>query len=353
MKHMGESMMALVCREGGALSLEERPVPQLQGDRDAVVKVTLSTICTSDLHIRRGAVLRAVPGTVLGHEFVGVVTQAGARTGLHPGDRVAANCIIFCGECWFCRHGYINNCERGGWELGCRIDGCQAEFVRVPFADQGLTRIPDGVTDENALFLGDILASCYFGAELLGIRPGDTVAVIGAGPVGLCAMACARLFGAAQIVALDLDENRLEVAQRQGLCDAVVHPGKEDAPAAIRQMTPHSGADGVVEAAGGADTFQLAWQLARPNATVALVAMYEQDQCLPLPAMYGKNLTFRTGGVDAVHGERLMGLLAAGKLNTDFLITHRAPLNDILEGYRVFEHRLDGCLKWAVTPYQH
>lgn len=121
----------------------------------------------------------------------------------------------------------------------------------------------------------------------------------------------------------------------------------------IRQMTPHSGADGVVEAAGGADTFQLAWQLARPNATVALVAMYEQDQCLPLPAMYGKNLTFRTGGVDAVHGERLMGLLAAGKLNTDFLITHRAPLNDILEGYRVFEHRLDGCLKWAVTPYQH
>lgn len=265
MKHMGESMMALVCREGGALSLEERPVPQLQGDRDAVVKVTLSTICTSDLHIRRGAVPRAVPGTVLGHEFVGVVTQAGARTGLHPGDRVAANCITFCGECWFCRHGYINNCERGGWELGCRIDGCQAEFVRVPFADQGLTRIPDGVTDENALFLGDILASGYFGAELLGIRPGDTVAVIGAGPVGLCAMACARLFGAAQIVALDLDENRLEVAQRQGLSDAVVHPGKEDAPAAVRQMTPHRGADGVVEAAGGTDTFQLAWQLARPT----------------------------------------------------------------------------------------
>lgn len=199
---MSATMMALV-RRGNQARLEERPVPALLDGRDALVRVTLSTICTSDLHILHGAVPRARDGVVLGHEFVGEVVAVGERVnGLRPGQRVAANCITFCGDCWFCRQGYINNCERGGWELGCRIDGCQAEYVRVPFADSGLTPIPDGVSDEKALLLGDILASGYFGAELCAIRPGDTVAVIGAGPVGLCAMLCARLFGAAEVIAL-------------------------------------------------------------------------------------------------------------------------------------------------------
>ena len=198
---MSATMMALV-RRGNQARLEERPVPALLDGRDALVRVTLSTICTSDLHILHGAVPRARDGVVLGHEFVGEVVAVGERVnGLRPGQRVAANCITFCGDCWFCRQGYINNCERGGWELGCRIDGCQAEYVRVPFADSGLTPIPDGVSDEKALLLGDILASGYFGAELCAIRPGDTVAVIGAGPVGLCAMLCARLFGAAEVIA--------------------------------------------------------------------------------------------------------------------------------------------------------
>lgn len=155
---------------------------------------------------------------------------------------MAANCITFCGECWFCRHGFINNCEKGGWELGCRIDGCQAEFVRVPFADQGLTRIPDSVSDESALFLGDILASGYFGAELCAIRPGDTVAVIGAGPVGLCALACARLFGAAKRIVLDRDESRLQTAREQGLCDAAILAGSpEEMEAAVRRETGGAG----------------------------------------------------------------------------------------------------------------
>ena len=349
---MDKTMMALVYKGTGRAVLEERPVPALQDARDAVVRVTLSTICTSDLHILRGAVPRAKADTVLGHEFVGEVVQAGsALTGLRPGDRVAANCITFCGDCWFCRRGFINNCERGGWELGCRIDGCQAEYVRVPFADQGLTRIPDGVSDENALFLGDILSSGYFGAELCEIRPGDTVAVIGAGPVGLCAMACAALFGAGRVIALDVDESRLAVAKAQGLCTDAVNPAREDAARRVLELTGR-GADGVIEAAGGEDTFETAWRIARPNAVVALVAMYERDQTFPLPRMYGKNLIFKTGGVDAVHCSRLMVLIRAGRLNTGFLITHRGPLNRILEGYRVFEGRQDGCLKWAVTPYE-
>ncbi len=349
---MKDTMMALV-RRGGTARLEERPVPAVRDARDAVVRVTLSTICTSDLHILHGAVPRAADGVVLGHEFVGEVTAVGAGVrGLRPGDRVAANCITFCGDCWFCRRGFINNCERGGWELGCRIDGCQAEYVRVPFADTGLTRIPDGVSDEQALLLGDILATGYFGAELCEIQPGDTVAVIGAGPVGLCAMQCARLLGAAQVLAIDIDERRLAFARERGMCDAVCADGNEAAEAFVRDRTQGRGADAVVEAAGGDNTFELAWRIARPNAAVALVAMYEQDQVLPLPRMYGKNLRFQTGGVDAVHGEELMRWIAAGKLDTACLLTHRAPLNDILEGYRVFGARQDGCLKWAVTPWE-
>ena len=346
-----ESMKALVYRRDTGLRLEERPVPCLLDERDAIVEVTLSTICTSDLHILHGAVPRAKDNIVLGHEFVGRIVRTGSGVKkLHSGDRVAANCITFCGECWFCRRGYINNCVHGGWELGCRIDGCQAAYVRVPYADSGLSRIPDSVSDRDALFTGDILSSGYFGAELCGIQPGDTVAVIGAGPVGLCAMECARLFGAARIVAVEPDAFRRELALREGLCDAALTP-EEDPEAAVRALTGGRGADGVIEAAGTPTSFETAWRVARPNAVVALVAMYEESQSLPLPAMYGKNLIFKTGGVDAVHCDRLLELLAAGRLRTDFLITQEAPLNNILESYARFEQR-EGCLKIAVTPYR-
>ena len=199
-----DTMNALVWKGDGALSLERRPVPTLQGPRDAIVRVTRSTICTSDLHIRNGAVPRARPGVVLGHEFVGVVEAVGnGISNLRPGDRVAACCESFCGDCWFCRRGYVNNCVHGGWELGCRIDGCQAEYVRVPFADTGLTPIPDALSDEDALFVGDILASGYWGAELCAFQPGDTAVVLGLGPVGLCAAECAALLGAARVVGVE------------------------------------------------------------------------------------------------------------------------------------------------------
>ena len=347
------TMNALVCQNGRAV-LTHRPLPSLQKDTDAIVRVTLSTICTSDLHILHGAVPRAKDDIVLGHEFVGKVVETGSAVKhLKAGDRVAANCITFCGDCWFCRQGYINNCENGGWELGCRIDGCQAEYVRVPYADSGLSKIPDSVTDENALFTGDILSSGYFGAELCELSPGDTVAVIGAGPVGLCAMECARLFGVGSIIAIDKNQERLELAKKLGLADEIVCVPQENAETCVLSLTHGRGADGVIEAAGGENTFELAWKIARPNSVVALVAMYESPQILPLPDMYGKNLIFKTGGVDAVHCDMLLHLMETGKLNTDFLITHKAPLNEILEGYRVFSQQLDGCLKWAVTPWEN
>lgn len=347
---MKNTMLAAVYRGVGDLRLEKRPVPILREARDAIVRVTRSTICTSDLHILRGAVPRARPGITLGHEFVGEIVETGdGISSLKPGDRVAANCETFCGECWYCRRGYVNNCEKGGWELGCRIDGCQAEYVRVPFADTGLTRLPDTVSDEDALFLGDILSSAYWGAQLAEIRDGDTVAVIGAGPVGLCAAQCVRLLGAGTVIVLEPDAFRRQTALENRLADVTLEPGTE-AIQHIRGLTGERGADAVIEAAGTTDTFSLAWRIARPNAVVVLVAMYEQPQVLPLPEMYGKNLIFKTGGVDACRCGELLGHIAAGRLRTDFLITHRAPLADIAEGYRIFGGRLDCCIKWVVTP---
>ena len=343
-------MKALICHKNGSIELVEKEIPKIQNDRDAIVKVTLSSICTSDLHIMRGAVPRAVPETVLGHEFVGEIVEVGSAVkNLRKGDRVAANCETFCGECFFCRHGFINNCEKGGWELGCRIDGCQAEFVRVPFADKGLTKIPENVSYERALFVGDILSSGYFGAEMCEIKKGDTIAVIGAGPVGLCAMMCAKYLGAGKIIAIDVDASRLEIAKNQKLADFVFNPLDCDIEKEVKNLTENRGADGVIECAGAKDTFEMSWKIARPNAIVGVVAMYEENQILPLPQMYGKNLTFKTGGVDAVHCAKLLEMISNGLISTDFLITHKVSLENIKSGYEIFENKQNYCLKVAVV----
>lgn len=332
-------MKALIYNNG--IHYGERRMPEILNPKDAIVKVTLSSICTSDLHIIKGFVPRAKSDIVLGHEFVGEVVAIGDDVKkVSVGDRVSANCETFCGECYFCKRGWVNNCINGGWELGCRIDGCQAEYVRVPYADNGLTKLPDSVSYENALFVGDILASGYFGAEMCEIRKGDTIAVIGAGPVGLCAIMCAKYMGAGKIIAIDIDKTRLKIALEQGLADEVFTPETCDI----------TNADGVIECAGTNETFQLAWEIARPNAIVGVVAMYEENQILPLPQMYGKNLTFKTGGVDANKCDLLVKLIEEKKISTDFLITHTFSLDRILDAYRLFEEKPEGCLKIAITP---
>ena len=342
-------MKALIWHKNGVREIVEKPLPKICDDRDVIVKVKLSSICTSDIHITKGFVPRAVPETALGHEFVGEVIEVGSGIdNLKKGDRVAANCITFCGECFFCKRGFINNCENGGWELGCRIDGCQAEYVRVPFGDTGLTKLPDNVGYADALFVGDILSSGYFGAELCEIKPDDTVAVVGSGPVGLCSMACAKIFSAGKIIAIDIDDSRLDIARRNKLADYFINPLKTDVEKTVKDITNNHGADGVIEAAGGENSFETAWKIARPNAVVAVVAMYESSQILPLPDMYGKNLIFKTGGVDAVHCEKLLQLISENKLSTNFLITHTLPFNDILKGYDIFESKQDNCIKVAI-----
>ena len=338
-------MKALVC-ENGKIEMVEKPFPKIQNNTDAIVKVALSSICTSDLHIIRGCVPAAKNGVVLGHEFVGEVVENGDGVkNFKKGDRVAVNCETFCGVCDFCKRGFVNNCVEGGWELGCRIDGCQAEYVRVPYADNGLTKLPDNVSFENALFVGDILSSGYWGAELCEIKAGDTIAVIGAGPVGLCAMQCAKYLGAEKVIAIDIDEKRLELAKKLGFADFVLTGGNCEEK--VKEIVKY-GADVVIECAGAEDTFELAYKIARPNAIVAVVAMYEKNQILPLPQMYGKNLTFKTGGVDAVHCKELVDLISKGKISTEFLITHKFAVDDIKKAYEIFEHKQDGCLKIAI-----
>ena len=345
-------MKAVVYKGNGEIALEDRPVPKILDDRDAIIKVTLTTICSSDIHIKHGAVPRAVPGTILGHEFVGRVVETGnAVKKIKPGDRVSVNVETFCGECFFCKRGFVNNCTDpdGGWALGCRIDGGQAEYVRIPFADNGLTVIPDHVPDEQALFNGDILSTGYWAAKIGELNPADTVAVIGAGPTGLCTMMCARLYTPARIVAIDTDEYRLNLAKEKGLADITLVPGRDDPEKVIKELTDGRGADTVFEVAGGTDTFQTAWKIARPNAVVVVVAMYEEAQELPLPDMYGKNLVFKTGGVDGCYCGEIMDLTACGKLDAGFLITHRCSLNDIMNAYDIFENKKDHVIKYAVN----
>ena len=341
-------MKALIW-ENNSIKLIEKDYPKILDSRDAIVKVTLSSICTSDLHIKHGFVPQAKQRIVLGHEFVGEIVELGSDIkNLKIGDRVSANVETFCGECFFCKRGFINNCEKGGWHLGCKIDGAQAEYVRVPFADMGLNKLPQNVSDRNALFVGDVLASGYFGAELCEIKPEDTIAIIGSGPVGLCTMASARVMNANKIIAIDIDNKRLKVAKEQGLADVCLNPNECDIENEIAKINNGRGADCVVEAAGGENTFEMAWKIARANAIVALVGMYEKAQLLPLPQMYGKNLIFKTGGVDARHSELLIKLISECKINTNFLITQCYSFNDIEKAYKFFEEKPQFCLKIAL-----
>ena len=344
-------MLAYTYVKEGQFRLLDKPRPVIQDPRDAVVRVTLSSICTSDLHIKHGSVPRAVPGITVGHEMVGVVETVGSAVStVRPGDRVTVNVETFCGQCFFCRHGWVNNCTdpNGGWALGCRIDGGQAEYVRVPYADQGLTKIPDSVTDRQALFVGDILATGYWAADIAEITPEDTVLLLGAGPTGLCTLQCVLLKGPKRVIVCEQDPLRRSfVAQH---FPQVLTTGPEGLLDFVRSHSDHGGADAVLEVAGSPDTFRLAWQCARPNAVVTVVALYDAPQTLPLPEMYGKNLTFKTGGVDGCRCAETLDLIAAGRLDTTPLITHTFPLNEIGAAYDLFEHRRDGVIKVAVTP---
>ena len=343
-------MLAYTYKEHGKFILEEKERPVLKDPKDAIVKVTLASICTSDLHIKHGSVPRAVPGITVGHEMVGIVEEAGSGvTKVKPGDRVTVNVETFCGECFFCQHGFVNNCTdpNGGWALGCRIDGGQAEYVRVPYADQGLNRIPDTVSDEQALFVGDILATGFWSVRISEITSEDTILIIGAGPTGICTLLCALLKNPRRIIVCEQSPERIQFLQEHYPDILVTTP--EHCEEFVRKNSDHGGADVVLEVAGSSDTFELAWKVARPNAIVTVVALYEENQTLPLPQMYGKNLIFKTGGVDGCDCDEILKLIEQGCIDTTPLITHTFPLEEIEQAYDIFENRKDNVIKIAVS----
>ena len=338
-------MKAYTYIEKGRFELLEKPNPEIIDSKDAIVRVTLSSICSSDLHIKHGSVPRAVPGITVGHEMVGVVEQVGSEVmNFAPGDRVTVNVETFCGECFYCRRGYVNNCTdpNGGWALGCRIDGGQAEYVRVPYADQGLNRIPDGVSDKQALFVGDVLATGFWAARISEIKEDDTVLIIGAGPTGLCTLQCVILKNPKKIIICEASSERRTFVQHHYPAVQVVNP---DECLNIAHSLKRGGADVVIEVAGAEDTFELAWNAARPNAIVTVVALYDKPQVLPLPDMYGKNLTFKTGGVDGCDCADILSLIEEKKIDTTLLITHSFPLSRIDDAYKIFENKEDRVIK--------
>lgn len=333
----------------GEFALIDKPKPTIIEPTDAIVRVTLGSICSSDLHIKHGSVPRAVPGITVGHEMVGIVEELGSEVkGVSVGDRVTVNVETFCGECFYCKHGYVNNCTspHGGWALGCRIDGGQTEYVRVPLAEQGLNRIPDSVSDEQALFVGDVLATGFWATRISEITEEDTVLIIGAGPTGICTLLCVMLKQPKRIIVCEQSEERRNFVKQHYPNVLLTTP--DECEDFVKNNSDHGGADRVLEVAGGKDTFQLAWRTARPNAIVTVVALYNEAQTLPLPDMYGKNLTFKTGGVDGCDCEEVLQLIEDGKIDTTPLITHRFPLSRIAEAYSLFENKEDGVIKVAI-----
>jgi alcohol dehydrogenase len=341
-------MHALVYHGPGEKSWEEVPKPTLQDDTDALVRVDTATICGTDLHILKGDVPAVTDGRILGHEAVGTVEEVGSAVkNVHVGDRVLVSCITACGACRFCREGSYGQCiSGGGWILGHKIDGTQAEYVRVPFADTSTHPAPEGVTDEELIMLADILPTGYEVGVLNGaVGPGDVVAVVGAGPIGLSSIMSARLFSPAHVVAIDLADSRLDAAKQFG-ADITVNNGSEDPLEVIAGLTDGLGADVAMEAVGVPATFELAAQLIRPGGRVANIGVHGEAAALHLEELWIRNVTITTGLVDTYSTPTLLKLAANHQVEAGRFVTHRFGLHDFMEAYDVFGRPAEtGALK--------
>ena len=352
-------MRAVVYHGPHDIRLEMAPEPALQGPRDAIVRVTAASICGSDLHVLHGLMPQMNEGAIIGHEFVGVVESVGgAVEGFAAGDRVVGPAAIWCGTCRACRAGLLSACENGAifgnGPLFGGLDGAQADYVRVPFADVTLHHIPAGLSDELVLFAGDILPTAYSAVAGLApasrsARPGETIVIFGAGPVGLCAVASARVFDPARIIVVDMEEYRLEIAGRLG-ADLVIDASVEDVRRIIKEATDGWGAEYVVEAVGRQETLNNAVAVSAPGGVVSVVGVFQQPVSINAPKMLSKNTTLTIGMGDLGRIQELIDLIAAGRLDLTPLITHRLPLDDAVAAYEIFEKRTDGVVKILLTP---
>jgi alcohol dehydrogenase len=345
-------MKALAYEGPGAKSWKEVPDPVILDDGDAIVRVDATTICGSDLHILKGDVPETTPGRILGHEAVGTVVEVG--TGVktrHIGDRVLVSCISACGRCRFCREGRYGQClGGGGWILGHLIDGTQAELVRVPFAETSTYAVPDGASDEEILMLADILPTAYEVGVLNGhIQPGDTVAIVGAGPIGLSAILGAKMFSPSHIISIDLSDARLDAAKQFG-ADLMVNNGREDAVAIVRSMTDGLGADVAIEAVGVPQTFELCTELVRPGGRVANIGVHGEPATLHLESLWTRNVTVTTGLVDTYSTPTLLRLVASHQVDAEQFVSHHFELDRMLDAYDVFGRASEtGAIKVVLT----
>jgi alcohol dehydrogenase len=331
-------MKALVYHGPGERGWDTVDDPGIVDATDIVARIDTSTICGTDLHILKGDVPETTTGTILGHEAVGTVEEIGAGvTSVAPGDRVLMSCISACGRCRFCKEGHYGQClGGGGWIFGHLIDGLQAEYARVPFADNSVYKVPDELTDEQVLFLADILPTSYeVGIKAATVAPGDAVAIVGAGPIGLAAILTAQLYTPGRIIAIDQADSRLDSARRFG-ADITINNSHEDAVAKIMELTDGLGADVALEAVGVPQTFELCADLIRPGGRVANIGVHGQPATLHLEKLWIRDVTVTTGLVDTSSIPQLMRLIASGRLDPSLFATHRFPLADTMGAYDTF-----------------
>ena len=335
-------MKALVYGGPGRKALEDRPKPEIESASDAIVRVLKTTICGTDLHILKGDVATCAPGRILGHEGVGVVDSVGAGvTAFSPGDHVLISCITACGKCDYCRRGMYSHCRTGGWILGNQIDGTQAEFVRIPHADTSLYPIPEGADEDALVMLSDILPTGFECGVLNGkVSPGSTVAIVGSGPIGLATLLTAQFYSPGQIIMIDLDDNRLEVARRFGATHTI-NSGKGDAVAAVKALTGGEGVDTAIEAVGIPATFELCEGMVAPGGIIANIGVHGTKVDLHLETLWSQNIAITTRLVDTVSTPMLLKTVRAKKINPTLLITHRFKLGGILDAYETFGHAAD------------
>jgi alcohol dehydrogenase len=330
-------MKALVYLGPAKKALEERPKPDITSPTDAIVKITKTTICGTDLHILKGDVPSCQPGRILGHEGVGVVEKAGSGvTAFKPGDRVLISCISSCGKCSYCRKLMYSHCTTGGWILGNTIDGTQAEFVRIPYADTSLYHIPDGADEEALVMLSDILPTGFECGVLNGkVEPGTSVAIVGAGPIGLAALLTAQFYSPASIIMIDLDDNRLEMAKRFG-ATAIINSSDGKALETVLKMTGNRGVDTAIEAVGIPATFELCEQIIAPGGTIANIGVHGTKVDLHLEHLWDRNITITMRLVDTVSTPMLLNSVGSQKIDPKLLITHRFKFERILDAYETF-----------------
>jgi alcohol dehydrogenase len=332
-------MKALVYHGPGVKAFEEHAQPQLTAPGDAIVRITKTTICGTDLHILKGDVPSCTPGRILGHEGVGIVHQVGAAvTAFHPGDHVLISCISACGKCEYCRRGMYSHCSTGGWILGNTIDGTQAEYVRIPHADTSLYRIAPGLDEEALVMLSDILPTGFECGVLNGrVQPGSSVAIVGSGPVGLAALLTAQFYSPSEIIMVDIDRSRLELSRRFG-ATATVDSSDGKAAEKIMAMTGGVGVDCAIEAVGVPASFVLCEDIIAPGGTIANVGVHGVKVDLHLQRLWSQNITITTRLVDTVTTPMLLKTVQARKIDPTRLITHRFKLSAIMDAYETFGH---------------